>query len=331
MRQHVFRVARSEQEQHLAERVERNGVSAAAVVRVDCEAPEMLEECATMRTVAISESSRAPDSQTQLARSLYVDLIKRCVLNIPYVDAEINPIQPHGRLRSLVLAAFKLAGIQLAHARRGNFTARMTGHDYSDVAHSMLSMQRLDNVHDCVEQILNDNIPGDFIETGVMRGGTVILMRALLKTHGIEDRIVWAADSFEGLPAPNVELYPQDAGAAWHLRPLTEAALDHVKRNFQRYDLLDEQVRFLKGWFRDTLPNAPITQLALLRLDGDLYESTMDALVPLYPKLSRGGFVIIDDYNLDMCRRAVDDYRTREGIVEPIVSIDDAGVYWRKQ
>lgn len=263
-------------------------------------------------------------------RDLYIDMVKRCVLNIPYVDAEINPVQPHGRLRSVVLQSFKRAGIQLAHSRRGDYKARLEGKDFSDIAHSMLSIKRLDNVQSCVETVLKDGVPGDFIETGVMRGGAVILMRAILKAHGVTDRRVWAADSFEGLPAPNADKYPDDEGAAWHLRPLTEVALDYVKRNFERYGLLDDQVRFLKGWFRDTLADAPIDRLALLRLDGDLYESTMDALVPLYPKLSSGGFVIVDDYNLPMCRKAIHDYRAKEKIREPIVPIDDAGVYWRK-
>lgn len=264
-------------------------------------------------------------------RALYIDMIKRCVLNIPYVDAEINPVQPLGRFRSVVLQGFKRAGIQLAHARRGNYKARLEGKDYSDVAHSMLSLQRLNNLQSCVEAVLKDDVPGDFIETGVMRGGAVILMRAILKAHGVTDRRVWAADSFEGLPAPNVEKYPDDDGAAWHLRPLTEVALEYVKRNFERYGLLDDQVKFLKGWFSDTLAGAPIDKLAILRLDGDLYESTMDALVPLYPKLSPGGFIIVDDYNLPMCRKAIHDYRARENISEPIVPIDDAGVYWRKR
>jgi hypothetical protein len=124
--------------------------------------------------------------------------------------------------------------------------------------------------------------------------------------------------------------YPADADARWHLRPLTESGAEHVKRNFERYGLLDNQVKFLPGWFRDTLPKAPIKQLAVLRLDGDLYESTMDALVPLYPKLASRGFVIIDDYNLPMCRQAVQDYRARMGIADEIIAIDDAGVYWRK-
>lgn len=263
-------------------------------------------------------------------KQLYIDLIKRCVLNIPYVDAELNPIQPHGRLRKGILGLFKSARIQLAHLRRGDYERRINGHDFSDVAHSMLSMKRLDNVQNCVETILREDIGGDLIETGVMRGGTVILMRAILRAYGVHDRTVWAADSFEGLPPPNPKDYPADAGADWHLRPLTEVGVEHVRRNFDRYGLLDDQVQFLPGWFRDTLHKAPIRQLALLRLDGDLYESTMDALVPLYPKLTVGGFVIVDDYNLPMCAKAINDYREKMGIVDQIIVIDDAGVYWRK-
>lgn len=270
------------------------------------------------------------EEQDLNARQLYIDLVKRCVLNVPYVDAELNPIQPYGWVRKTVLGAFARAGIQLAHVRRGDYERRLAGTDFSDTAHSMLSLKRLDNIQMCVETILRERIPGDLIETGVMRGGAIILMRAILRAYGVVDRIVWAADSFEGLPPPNPEKYPADAGAAWHLRPLTEVGVEHVKRNFERYGLLDSQTRFLPGWFRDTLPNAPLGPLSIVRLDGDLYESTMDALVPLYPKLSAGGFLIIDDYNLPMCRQAVTDYRRDMGVTDEIVPIDDAGVYWRK-
>jgi hypothetical protein len=281
----------------------------------------------TGTALPLTDAQAAPEDP----RDLYLDLVKRCVLNIPYVDAELNPIQPHGQLRAAVLRTFFARGIQLAHARRGDYERRLAGHDYSDVAHSMVSMKRLDNVQRCIETILREGVDGDLIETGVMRGGTVILMRAVLKAYGVTDRVVWAADSFEGLPAPNPEKYPADRGAAWHLRPLTEVDERSVGRNFERYGLLDHQVRFLRGWFRDTLHKAPLEKLALLRLDGDLYESTTDALVPLYPKLSSGGFVIVDDYNLPACREAINDFRAREKIAEEIVPVDDAAVFWRKR
>jgi hypothetical protein len=194
----------------------------------------------------------------------------------------------------------------------------------------MIGLRRLDNLQFCVEEVLSKNIPGDLIETGVWRGGATIFMRAILKAYGVKDRNVWVADSFEGLPAPNPERFPQDAGDLHHIMKLA-VSLDQVKANFERYGLLDDQVRFLKGWFRDTLPKAPIERLAILRLDGDMYESTMDALVNLYPKLSLGGCLIVDDYGaVPGCRQAVLDYRQLHGILDEIVQIDWTGVYWRR-
>ena len=92
----------------------------------------------------------------------------------------------------------------------------------------MVNMSRLENLQRCVEDVLADEVPGDLIETGVMRGGAVILMRAVLKAHVVEDRVVWAADSFMGVAGAGHGNHPQDEGAGWHLRPLTEASVDQV-------------------------------------------------------------------------------------------------------
>jgi O-methyltransferase len=138
------------------------------------------------------------------------------------------------------------------------------------------------------------------------------------------------ADSFEGLPVPNPD-YPADAGSEFHLFKDLAVPLDEVLENFRKYDLLDGQVRFLEGWFSDTLPACPIERLAVLRLDGDMYASTMDALHHLYPKLSVGGYVIVDDYGaVPACKSAAHDYRYRHDITEAIINIDWTGVYWRK-
>uniref|UniRef100_A0A7S0NMH8 Macrocin O-methyltransferase n=2 Tax=Calcidiscus leptoporus TaxID=127549 RepID=A0A7S0NMH8_9EUKA len=105
-----------------------------------------------------------------------------------------------------------------------------------------------------------------------------------------------------------------------------------VQSHFARLGLLDKQVVFLKGFFSDTLPTAPIERLSLLRLDGDLYASTRDALEHMYPKLSPGGFCIVDDYySFQECRRAVDEYRELHHIGEEMVSIDEASVFWRRR
>lgn len=199
------------------------------------------------------------------------------------------------------------------------------------VGETMIGLHRMNNVECCVEQIIKDNIEGDFIETGVWKGGTCIYMRALLKEYKIKDKIVWVADSFEGLPKPNEELYPADKGDNLYSFEELSISLDSVKSNFMKYDLLDDQVKFLKGWFKDTLPSAPIEKLSLLRLDGDMYESTMDALINLYPKLQKGGFIIIDDYGcIPACRKAVSDYRDKHNIANEIIPIDWTGAYWQK-
>jgi hypothetical protein len=193
----------------------------------------------------------------------------------------------------------------------------------------MIGLRRLDNLQQCIETVLADGVPGDLIETGVWRGGATIFMRGVLKAYGVTDRTVWAADSFVGLPAADLERFPEDQG--WDKLDLPLAvSLEAVQANFARYQLLDEQVHFLPGWFKDTLPAAPIAQLSVLRLDGDLYESTIDALTHLYPRLSSGGFAIIDDYNLPSCRQAVDDYRAAHAIDDAIQEIDGWGVFWRR-
>jgi glycosyltransferase involved in cell wall biosynthesis len=162
-------------------------------------------------------------------------------------------------------------------------------------------------------------------------GGACILMRAALEAFGDVERRVFVADSFEGLPAPDAEAYPSDREDRHHTFAELAVSLDEVKANFAKYGLLDDRVVFLKGWFKDTLAAAPIDRLAVLRLDGDMYESTMEALSALYDKVSAGGFVIIDDYGcIEGCRKAVDDFRNARGIKDLIVDIDGWGVYWRK-
>jgi O-methyltransferase len=142
---------------------------------------------------------------------------------------------------------------------------------------------------------------------------------------------VWVADSFAGVPKPDRFNYPEDGNIRLDLAAdVLAVSEDTVQANFKRFGLLDDRVRFLAGWFKDTLQPSPIDRLAVLRLDGDLYESTMQALNALYPRLSGGGFCIIDDYHaIGACRQAVTDYRQEKGIVAKISEIDGSGVFWR--
>lgn len=273
-----------------------------------------------------------------MSDNLYINLLKKTLTDYHRLDMEeFKPL--HVKKDSLKQKAL---GALNSLLRSKNYTIckvihhnpenRLVGKDWPVHADTMIGIKRLENLEFCINEILKDNIPGDLIETGVWRGGAVIFMKAMLTSHHVHDRVVWVADSFEGLPKPNAEKYAADKGDRHYQSTELAISLETVKNNFKKYDLLDDHVKFLKGWFKDTLPTAPIEKLSLIRLDGDMYESTMDGLVNLYPKLSKGGFVIVDDWGaVKGCQQAVIDYREKNNIKETIIPIDWAGVYWRKE
>lgn len=277
------------------------------------------------------------------AASRYIELLKACLTRVLFIDEELTEVSGWPRTVALgkprdVWAELDRMGWKIVRPTRRQF-ARLRGKDVPPHAETMIGRKRMNNVHELVESVLAESVPGDLVEAGVWRGGAAILMRGILVAHGVEDRLVWACDSFRGLPEPDVDQYPVDeslkldpgAKRERSMKSVLAVSLDEVKANFEHYGLLDDGVRFLEGWFSDTLPTAPIEQIAVLRVDADLYESTMDALVHLEPKVSPGGYVIIDDYNgLEACQQAVDAYRAQHGIEDPIVEIDWTGVWWRK-
>jgi hypothetical protein len=282
------------------------------------------------------------------ATALYLDLLKQCLCGV---------INPPGRREPIVTPAHCAAIIRNANEAFGRYLEPL-GHTVetlmrqrtsiftSDTLHAglhgmhrettpdtMSDLTSLDNLQLCTETAIREGVPGDLIETGIWKGGMPVLMRAILKAHGITDRTVWAADSFMGMPKPDPATSLLDA--IWHfmLEPLDSLRIprDYVERIFSKYGLLDEQVRFLEGWFSDTLPIAPIQRLAVMRLDGDWYESTRTAIESLYPKLSPGGFIIVDDYGLPLgCRDAIDEYRHRNDIDAPIHWVNHQVIFWRK-
>jgi O-methyltransferase len=206
---------------------------------------------------------------------------------------------------------------------------RSIGRDWPTSALTMIGTARMRNLRMLTLRALDENVPGDFIETGVWRGGACIYMKGILAARGEQGRQVFVADSFKGLPPPDEASYPADAGDQHHTFKALAVSRDAVEASFRRYGLMDDGVTFLEGWFKDTLPAAPIERLAVLRLDGDMYESTMDALKALYHKVSPGGFVIIDDYILPACARAVEDFRAERTIRAAMETVDGAAVWWQ--
>ena len=263
---------------------------------------------------------------------IYLELLKLCLTRYGFVEHRAAHLDT-GLSRFLDAPLQKLLarkGLRLVRSWRAEGPQRAEGRDWPEDAETMIGLRRLDNLHRCVADVLDRGVPGDLLEAGVWRGGASIFMRGALKAYGAHDRVVWVADSFQGLPKPDVSSYPLDAGDRnWEISELA-IPLEEVEGNFRRYRLLDAQVRFLPGWFADTLPAAPIERLAILRLDGDMYGSTMETLSSMYPKLSPGGYVIIDDFALPTCAAAVRDFRERHGITDPIETIDWTGAYWQR-
>ncbi|TMK89080.1 MAG: macrocin O-methyltransferase [Actinobacteria bacterium] len=272
----------------------------------------------------VAAGSRSPES-------LYLELLKRCLTRDGFEDPT-TPFVPNRQWKRTLWRPVerRLSGRGLKVVRPVSVDDRRDGRIWPTTAETMVGLSRLDNLQHCIETVVADEVAGDLLEAGAWRGGASIFMRAVLATLGDTRRTVWVADSFEGLPRPDASYTADEGDEHWTYSELA-VSVEVVKANFAKYGFLDDQVRFLPGWFEETLPNAPISALAVLRLDGDMYSSTMQSLDALYPKLSEGGFAIIDDYgNLEPCRQAVDDYRAAHGIREPIERIDWTGVYWRR-
>lgn len=219
---------------------------------------------------------------------------------------------------------------------RSNDSARKLGYDWPERGHTMVGFKRLANIRYCCEKVIADCIPGDFVECGVWRGGACIFMRAILKVYGIEDRTVYCCDTFDGFPEPDLERYPQDArfhaeSPVGQVLERLKVSLEEVVENFARYGFLKHQLAFVLGPFHESLPNISTNEIAVLRLDGDMYGSTMDSLLALYDKVPPGGFVIVDDYlNVPECRQAVRDFHEQRQIIDRIEAIDHIGAFWRK-
>ncbi|MBY0361670.1 MAG: TylF/MycF family methyltransferase [Phreatobacter sp.] len=242
-----------------------------------------------------------------LAQGLYLDLIEKSLTGLLFKD---------GR---------RQAGVVAGH----DMLKRSTGFDWPETAETMIGTARMRNLRMLAECAIIDGVAGDFIEAGVWRGGACIYLAAILAAYNDQKRRVFVADSFAGLPPPNPETYPADSGDRHHEQQELRVSADEVRNNFRRYGLLSDQIIFLEGWFKDTLPTAPIEKLAILRLDGDMYESTIQTLDALYAKVSPGGFVIIDDYILKPCAQAVDDFRRTHNITAPLQQVDSAAVWWQ--
>lgn len=263
-------------------------------------------------------------------RERYLNLME---LTLTGVILEDPPIQTASYRIFIHELAKKMSGRQdLPESEYSQFKEgiRNSGWDWPTKAYTMIGRKRLANFRMLIERVLQEGVPGDIIETGVWRGGASIMAAAVMTAHGVRDRRIIVADSFEGLPPPD-KAFPADSGSDLHTFRELAVSLKEVEGNFRKFDLLNDQIVFLKGWFRDTMPTVPTERLAIMRLDGDMYESTIDPLIHLYDKLSVGGWVIVDDYGIfDGCKAAVHDFLGQRSLTPEILPIDGIGAYFQK-
>jgi len=277
---------------------------------------------------------------TEANRFAYLGTLKRSLVNYFYLEHELrmdylvkHKVDPESRDVIRYLRDIREREPGRYHDL---LASRIDGKRPPDMnyyfPHTLVGLHRLENLERCAEDIFRHGIPGDFMEAGVAQGGAAVFLRGLQMAYGQEQRRTWVADSFQGLPEAKSEedtQFQPNYPSGDH--PVLSYAMQTVVDLFRRYDLLDDQVCFVPGWFADTLPRLSVQGLALLRIDVDMYQSTMEVLTNLYDKVVPGGYIIIDDYgSFPPCRKAVDEFRAMHGIDAMLQRIDWEGVYWQK-
>lgn len=252
-------------------------------------------------------------SVLERARSAYLELLKNYVTGIVYGQEERS-----------------VSATKTIHPRPLDLNLRKEGRDFTYLGVTMTGFLRLDNVRQLLQDVSENQIIGDYIETGVWRGGSSIFARGVIRALNQGHRKSYVCDSFKGLPPGDRDLDKGDKN--WNNWPYLEVSAEVVAGNFNSAGLLDSQVIFAKGFFNDTMPvlSPKIEALAIMRLDGDMYESTVDVLYHLYEKLSIGGYVIMDDWNGFPSRIACLDFFKAHDISPEIVPIDSLSIYWKK-
>jgi len=256
----------------------------------------------------------------------------------------VGPRPDVERLRAAYLDVLKLALCDLAGTATGSVSRmvdgvaasrelrgeerqyRAAGMDWPLHGLTMVGLNRLDDLQACVESVCRDGVAGDVIEAGTWRGGASILMRATLDALGETGRTVYVADSFQGFPMA-------DEVGDLNTADFLAVPADEVREHFARFGLSDG-VQLVEGFFEETLPTLTDQRWAIIRLDGDTYAATSAALDALYPRLAVGGYLIVDDFGVmehEECRRAVEEFRGRHGITEPIEKVDWTCVRWRRE
>jgi O-methyltransferase len=261
-----------------------------------------------------------PSADAEASRRAYLDLLKLALCDL--VAGETDRVETEVYHSDIYPVAHPVAEEDIGE--------RVAGRDWPLHGLTMIGYTRLADLQQCIERVVADGVPGDVIEAGVWRGGASILARATLDSLGEHERTVWVADSFQGLPPPD-GAFPEDSEMTLHRHDYLSVPRAYVEAAFRRLGL-DHNLRFVEGFFSDTMPTLRGREWSLIRLDGDMYESTWVTLEALYPGLARGGYVVVDDYGgIPEAEHAIEDFRAANGIDAPLEVVDHTCVRWRRE
>jgi cephalosporin hydroxylase len=281
---------------------------------------------------AIARVRRSDHARTARAAARYLDLLKGALLDEHYLENEVRieyliSLQPSGAadVQSLrdPVRNLPVRWDRLTQAREAGWSTP----DDRNLAYfpfTAMGRYQLDHLQKTLARLQADGVPGDLAEFGVGRGGGAVFMRGFLEAYEIPERLVWVADRFLGTEP--------GGGAAANLSDTVarfEGDLNQVRDAFARFELLDERVRFLLGVPEDALRDAPIEELALLRLGRTLGRSLRPVLEGLHGRMAPGGAVIVEGTGDPKVLEVVDDVRSRLGIRAPLERIGWNAVTWR--
>ncbi len=271
--------------------------------------------------------------QVERATARYLKVVKSALLNEHYLENEVRLEALSSSVPAERKAADKLRDPvrqdtesyrRFARQRLGPAGPELhTANSF--LPYTAMGRTQLDHLQRCLDTIRADAVPGDLIECGTGRGGGAIFMRAYLDAWELPDRRVFVADRFRSSPEPDAApSMPAGGIAGFH------ADLNIVRDGFARFDLLDDRVRFLEGTMSATLPDAPLDEIALIRVGPGIGGETRAVLDRLYDRLAVGGYVVIDQRSHGLVREQVEAFRSARGVAAPIQRIDDFAIVWRK-
>jgi hypothetical protein len=243
-------------------------------------------------------------------------------------------------IKNFIKKSVRTCGFDIHRAKHSEFADDFNEQHISIIKsvkpYTMTSPERIFALIESVKYVVNNNIPGDIVECGVWKGGSMMAVAETLMSMNFKDKQLFLFDTFEGMSKPtdlDVSVSNESASEEFKRKKINDessewckALLDEVQKNIFRTGYDKNKIHFIKGKVENTIPSKEPRTISILRLDTDWYESTKHELTHFFPRLSRGGVIIIDDYGWwQGAKKAVDEYFSKNKIPILLNRIDGTG------